>query len=169
MELINVITSKNNWKKKIFNENILNKWANELKNQEVDLNLFYIVILLLRKSYNEKDIYYDEDLIWDWPLNINLLESDLCINCNCTCFVCQQKENLLYFDYEDLEENEQNIYKNCDFFDELKYKKCQCSSLFNNKKNNILQKYIENEILLISEIEKKDIKNRMFYQSNIIK
>ena len=63
MEIIDVITSKNSWKKKIFNESILNKWANELKNQEIDLNVFYIVILLLRKSYNEKDIFYDDELL----------------------------------------------------------------------------------------------------------
>ena len=169
MEIIDVITSKNSWKKKIFNESILNKWANELKNQEIDLNVFYIVILLLRKSYNEKDIFYDDELIIEWPLNINLLETDLCLNCDCRCFVCEQKESLVYMDYEELEEEEKTTYKNCEIFDELKQKNCKCSLLFKKKKNNIIPKYIEDEIFLISEEEKnKLIKNVTKFQNNIL-
>lgn len=156
--LINLITKKPDWEKKIANPKIVQKWKNELLNQNVNPEVLERTLDLLR-IYNTnvagKETYYEDDP-YEWSVsNIKLMAEDLGMDkCNCKCAVCEENENIYnsnysdsYYDTEGLEELEAN---------RIKYKniKCKCKPLKEKRKTKFLSNHIKFFSGLLSNEEK---------------
>ena len=146
-ELINIITKKPGWEKKITKPDIVKKWKNELKSQGVNEKFLNIVIELLNEYKTKKSKEYDQEDKYNWTINLGVDPIDLKIECGyncdkCDCDICQDN---LYPGESDSDSDSENDNSNADNYDK-KVKKivdkalmvCKCKDLLEPKKAEFL-------------------------------
>lgn len=161
--IINTIISKPDWTKKILNEEIVQKWTNELLDQNIDINKIKIIMKMLNKTNQNLDEY-------NWFCKFEFKVDELFNNnkCTCKCKICIGNECTYDETIDD------TIYMNLSEINECKticecYKKCSSSRLsFLHKFINLHSSIISNKnrLLLIKYIEDFKSTGQILYHPN---
>lgn len=172
-EIINQIINKPDWQKKILNKNIIDKWYNEAKNNNISIIKFKSIIDLLLKSIAKKEFDNDIDELddYDSPIFIktNGDEFGIASECKCECRICVGEECTscgTEICKSDCEEEEQRARDGYDLNNYLDPQDCKCNSKkLNKKKQVMIDTYInENNCLIDKFIKQKLNKNVLKYE-----
>ncbi len=127
MEYIKTLIAKSDWKNKLQDPTIQQKWGNEFIKQGADKRVVDKAIQLLLHSLNLTEYDDDADFKWILPISTNLKDIGLQCDHHCTCLICNDgdKENINYKE---------------------EFKICTCYTVHNL--NSIKQAYLEHFIIV---------------------
>jgi hypothetical protein len=89
-QILDIITHKTGWKKKIFKEEVTSKWFSELETHNVNKIIFETALHLLQNQDNENS-YDNEDEVLDWHTQLCITSTDFKVRCSCNCYVCKNE------------------------------------------------------------------------------
>lgn len=140
-QLVQLITSKPDWKNKIADKKILRKWQKEFIDQDINPDFLPLVIdVATYDSHRQKE--YEEDDTYNWVLPTGVKGNDVSIKseCKCDCLICEGREYVLNGDASETV-SESELEKEC---------KCTIKKLV-RKKKAFLNKFVIQKQDLIDE------------------
>jgi len=157
-QLINLITSKENWQTKINDPEIVKKWKKEAKEQNISKNLLNLTIDLLKKYNLKNSETFEDDSVLNWPVKLGLTTGDLKItDCTCKCLTCIHRE---YLEDEDEDEDTDEVK-------EARKAVCTCCGVLDCRKGIFLKKYTLSNNLVNDGLKNSLLQQVLHLQNSI--
>lgn len=160
MDVINAIIEKEDWDEKINDENITNKWRNELTEQGAPEKAFDVIRGLLA-SYEEKDKKeYNEwdEPTYDWVAKLGITADELKLECKCDCFTCEKGYT---FNESDYDSDDASYVNECK---EKMSRPCSCEGQYREKSGAYLNNVTDRSVTIGDDLRDRFITNLNKYK-----
>lgn len=141
-EIIQKITSKDDWKTKILSDEISKNWIREICTNGYDHNFVFNIIDIMKKYANLEQSseleYYD----WFVRTNYDINEVVGSNQCQCNCLICQGMEYKLDEDYDSDQSVGLESDNNDDSTNITPHENCLCMSYTEASKKSFANTYI---------------------------